>query len=173
MAFLMPSTIVVRDAWGQTEDFARGEVTRLAMHSGYSSFMPPEDIRLLSLKHYAATYSEGERERILVAARALIIVGIADLMRLDDRWRLVEPLHVRPGYQRKGIGRRLWEKCEEIAVGLLAPGIRVVSLSANVNANAFYKAMGCADVGEETLTIGSKVYPMIRFEKPLASMRSG
>jgi predicted N-acetyltransferase YhbS len=83
----------------------------------------------------------------------------------NDNWRLVEPLHVRPGHQRMGIGRMLWAKCEQIAVDRLAPGIRVVSLRANSNANAFYKAMGCVEVGEETLTIGATQYPMIRFEK--------
>jgi ribosomal protein S18 acetylase RimI-like enzyme len=137
----------------------------MAMLTAYSSFMSKEDILLLFKKQHVATYAEGQTERVLVAERAGMLVGVADLMLLNDNWRLVEPLHVRPGHQRMGIGRMLWAKCEQIAVDRLAPGIRVVSLRANSNANAFYKAMGCVEVGEETLTIGATQYPMIRFEK--------
>ena len=70
MTFVMPAPIVIRDARGRTEDNARGLVANMAMVSGYAGFMPWDDIRLLFNKQFVATYTEGRKERILVARSA-------------------------------------------------------------------------------------------------------
>lgn len=124
MAFLMPAQVVVRDARGQSEDLERGGVAHLTMFDGYASFMPQEDIKLLSIKQYKASWSDAlPIVRILVAERAGMLVGTTDLLRLEDGWLLIEPMHVRPGYQRQGIGSRLFRKCEETAGAFNAPGL--------------------------------------------------
>jgi len=107
----------------------------------YSKFMPRIDVALLSTKKYEASWSEGVKERILVAELQGLIVGVADLMRLDDGWFLIEPMHVRRGYLHQGIGTRLFERCVETATLKGAPGLRVYSLRDNENANRFYRKM--------------------------------
>jgi len=76
----MPAPIVIRDARGRTEDNGRGLVASMAMLTAYSSFMPKEDILRLFKKQHVATYAEGQTERVLVAERAGMLVGVADLM---------------------------------------------------------------------------------------------
>jgi GNAT superfamily N-acetyltransferase len=169
MGFYIPAEIVIRDARGKTEDLARGEVARLAMVSAYSSFMPIGDINLLQQEKYEASWPKGRKERLFVAERAGLLVGLTDLMLLDDDWRMVEPMHVRPGYQRLGIGKRLWSRCEDVIRERDGFGVKVWSLVANKSANAFYRDMGCEEVGDDaTMKIGEHTYPMYAFQKQLA-----
>lgn len=168
MYFYKPARIDIRDARGDTEDGARFEVARLAMVEAYSSFMPVADINLLLHGKCEPSWPKGRKERIFVADRAGLLVGITDLMLLDDAWRMVEPMHVRPGYQRQGIGGQLWTKCEEVVQRRKGAGLKVWSLVDNGNANAFYRGMGCEKVADDaTLKLGMHIYRMFVYEKQL------
>jgi GNAT superfamily N-acetyltransferase len=79
-------------------------------------------------------------------------------------------IYLMPGYERKGIGRRLFE---HVATELAASGRRgliLTALSANPN-RSFYESMGGVEAAAENLQLGSKAYPQVAFvweEVPVA-----
>jgi GNAT superfamily N-acetyltransferase len=114
---------------------------------------------------YATSWDEGDSAHFFNAYVGGDLVGVTDLQTQPDNWRLVEPMYVLPECQRQGIGRKLWEACRIAARADGAKGLRVVALKQNEMANHFYAvALGLPEAGTEALTVGSMVFPAVRYE---------
>jgi GNAT superfamily N-acetyltransferase len=110
------------------------------------------------------SWEQGKEERRFIAGLAGSIVGVADLTRLSDSWRMVEPMHVLPQFWGCGIGLMLWNKCVESARQRGAPGLRVWSLVKNKQADRFYRGRGCKPMCSGTLTLDRHIEDVTGYE---------
>lgn len=130
----------------------------------YSIYTAEEMGRYENPGELKPSWEQGTAEHFFVAYLWGEVVGMADLTRLSDSWRMVEPLHVLPRLWGCGIGTKLWDNCAASARQSGAPGLRVWSLLKNERANAFYIGRGCVPVTVGTLTLGSHTEPVTGYE---------
>jgi GNAT superfamily N-acetyltransferase len=139
------------------DDPGRRSVSQLAMDAGYvrdyAIYTAEEMVRYAKPDELKPSWEQGTVEHHLVAYLWGEVVGLADVTRLSDGWRLVEPMHVLPRLWECGIGTKLWDTCAAWARRASAPGLRVWSLDRNERANGFYRGRGCQPVGVGTLTL--------------------
>lgn len=137
------------------DDLARHRVAQLAMTAAYVEKygIYTHDEMARFEKEAIPSWPQGKEEHRFVALLNNEIVGIGDLTRLPDEWRLVEPIHVLPWLWRCGIGRMLWDRCVAVAGSKGAPGVRVWSLIKNKGASDFYVRMGCVAVSPGTIRL--------------------
>jgi GNAT superfamily N-acetyltransferase len=94
------------------------------------------------------------------------MVGAATLRPFPNeagRPALVEPMDVRVGHQRHGIGRALWDYLRWISRRRGDARIDVYALDGNAMAMGFYTKMGGQVVGAAELRLGAHVEPATRF----------
>ena len=89
--------------------------------------------------HRAAIANALGAPMVLVAEEAGAIVGVLRGGRLDGRGRTVlQSLFVDADHQRRGVGRRLVARFEQLC---LAPGVTVVKVASTLYAVPFYQAL--------------------------------
>jgi GNAT superfamily N-acetyltransferase len=141
------------------------KLERLAQEEVYLPFMGRATLDLFQSRSATPSWDEGSVALFFHAYVGTQLVGVSDLMTQRDNWRLVEPMYVLPECQRQGVGRKLWGACKDAAIRHRAKGLRVVALEQNEVATSFYSlTLGLPEVGRETLSVGSRVFPAIRYE---------
>jgi GNAT superfamily N-acetyltransferase len=144
---------------------ARLKVVEAAQQQVYLPFMGRQILDQFLGGDFAPSWNEGSVAHFFNAYVGSEVVGVTDLMTQPDNWRLVEPMYVLPECQGKGVGRKLWEACRAAAIGDGAKGLRVVALKQNDVANRFYSVtLRLPEVGAETLNVGQRIFPAIKYE---------
>ena len=99
---------------------------------------------------------------IWVALQAGAIVGMLDI-RFNNERGVLEALFVDPEIKGGGIGRRLFEKCEQRC---REEGVTVIDVDSDPEAQAFYERMGMVKTGDiPSGSIAGRFLP--RLEKSL------
>ena len=90
------------------------------------------------------------------------IAGCCALV-LNDSFAEIEHMWIRPEHMGTGVGRALFEHARDRAVALQLP---TLELSADPNAEGFYKRMGAARIGEVRADMDGKarLLPRMRIE---------
>ena len=103
-----------------------------------------------------------ESLEIWVAVKGDEIAGMLDI-RLDNSRCVLEALFIDPAIKGGGIGRKLFEKCEERC---REEGVRFIEVDSDPEAQAFYEKMGMIKTGEiPSGSIAGRFLP--RLEKQL------
>ena len=92
-----------------------------------------------------------ENGRVLVAERSGPI-GFAVVLRRDDGEAELDGIFVEPDVWRQGIGSRLLQKAERLA---LADGAKWLFVTSNLRAVGFYRACGFTALGEVKTLFGT------------------
>jgi GNAT superfamily N-acetyltransferase len=145
----------IRDIYPRDNPERKG-VTSQAMDAAYVRLYhiyTAEEMNRFEKGEIKPSWPQGKEEHFFIAMLDYHVSGVADLTRLPDGWRLVEPMHVLPRFWGCGIGKKLWDACLRTAIREGAPGIRVWSLDKNLQANAFYRKRGCKPTDKGTLTL--------------------
>lgn len=106
--------------------------------------------------------SEAEsRSHVIVAIESGMIVGLVAGTVDDDGQGEVSALYVLPGYQRRGVGRRLLSTSFETLLNAGASSVSVVVLEANAPARQFYENLGGSEVGSTEVDEDDEVLPAV------------
>jgi ribosomal protein S18 acetylase RimI-like enzyme len=89
------------------------------------------------------------RDVVLVARDLGRPVGFVAIGLDDDGAFVVEQLLVAPGYEQRGIGRRLLAAAERYAAGAEARALRIAVEERNWTARSFYRRSGFVPIGAE------------------------
>jgi GNAT superfamily N-acetyltransferase len=88
-------------------------------------------------------------------------VGFCSLIPRERETIELHDLFVEPGFIGKGYGKRLWNHAVAVARNL---GFRVMILTANPNAEAFYLSQGAVRTGEKPSTVRpDRMVPLMQF----------
>ena len=138
---------------GRQEDKeAIWRVHRRAVSETCASHYPPEVIEIWAGRLRPEKYAEAiDRYEFFVAEEGGEIVGFGELGQETGE---VQGLYVSPSVKGRGVGRRLLRKLEERA---RAHGLKSLSLTASLNAVAFYERAGFEAVEELSEAIGPGV----------------
>jgi GNAT superfamily N-acetyltransferase len=162
-----PENVRIRDAKMPAENEARERVSTEAQKQAYKDIFTSAELERFANGDAVPGWELGNLRYAFVAEIEGVIVGMADLTELRDHWMLVEPMYVRPDYQRSGIGTKLWTRCLKAAAHRKAPGVRVWALEKNQLANNFYVKQGCKPKHNGQLCVGEHCEPAIGYEFPL------
>lgn len=145
------------------------KLERLAQEEVYLPLMGRAILDLFQSNDITPSWDQGDVALFFHAYVGTQLVGVTDLLTQRDDWWLVEPMYVLPECQGQGVGKKLWGACKEMATRHGAKGLRVVALEQNEVATSFYShTLGLPEVGRETLAVGSRVFPAIRYEVAFA-----
>ncbi|NNC38099.1 MAG: GNAT family N-acetyltransferase [Acidimicrobiales bacterium] len=118
-------------------------ITNLKMRSKASNGYSPE---FMDACRDELSVSEGDFEtlEIWVAERDHAIVGMLDI-RFEDARCILEALFIDPEIKSAGIGRLMFEKCEQRC---REAGASLIEVDSDPEAQAFYEKMGMIKTGE-------------------------
>ncbi len=71
-------------------------------------------------------------------------------------------IYLRPGYERRGIGRRLFESVLSDVTSAESPGLYLTALAINP-CRAFYRRLGGAEIPAPSIRLGSGLYDQVGF----------
>jgi GNAT superfamily N-acetyltransferase len=153
---------------GSALDDAARKLSELAQEEVYLPFMGRAILDLFQSGSAMPSWDVGTIALFFHAYVGTQLVGVADLMTLPDNWWLVEPMYVLPDCQRQGVGKKLWGACKDVALRHGGHGLRVVALRQNERATNFYSlTLHLPEVGVEQLSVGSRVFPAVKYEVAL------
>ncbi len=143
--------IRIRRARMEEADILTDVSMRSKCSNGYDdAFMEScrEELAVTAARMWEGEYWVAEDDRVC---------GLVCLKALDDEAGEVHAFFIDPGYQRRGVGRQLWEKVLERAAAL---GLTRLYLDSDPAAVPFYRAMGFDVIGEAPSgSIAGRVLP--------------
>lgn len=134
------------------------EVARRTWRATYTGLIPDADIERFLERYYRLEALGRALERLgegmLVAAVDDQVVGYATCGVNREGTGELFAIYVLPEWQRRGVGRRLWQRAIEHLRSLGLPEMVVWVLAANEPARRFYEHQGAALLGTRAFTVG-------------------
>jgi GNAT superfamily N-acetyltransferase len=111
---------------------------------------------------FARAIASGQEVVVVAVEPSGSILGFGSIVPMNDELRAV---YVRSKYGRKGIGRAILQRLEELA---RKAGLKELSMDASINAESFYNANGFVSdgFGEHTMSSGARM-ACVRMRKRL------
>lgn len=166
-----PEALLIRATDTDREREARVALIRAAWHAAYSSIYTAEEIDgifdgALSMHGSWLPRRSGPAGTFVAEDAERGLAGLVSLGLLEPGIGEVAALYIRPDWQRRGLGRRLWEYGLSRLRDRGLAGVEVWTL-ARAEAQSFYRAVGCTGCGEGTVTIRDHVEPALGFSRGL------
>jgi GNAT superfamily N-acetyltransferase len=138
--------------------------------SGHRHLFSSEEIAEVMAAHddsiFTTSWTVPKTGMTFLAFDGATLAGAVELRPFPNelgRPALVEPMGVRPGHQRHGVGRALWDHLRWYSRKRGDCQIDVYALDRNPMAMSFYKKMGGQIVGPAELRLGEHVEPASHF----------
>lgn len=122
----------------------------------------PEQLEAWASRHHDANAwrKQMRRRKPAVAIIEQVIVGYADVQRTG----LIDHFFVHPGWQRRGVGRRLMAEIERQATAL---DLRSLHSNVSITARPFFEAHGFTIAHSQEVEIGKVVLKNYRMNRTL------
>lgn len=149
------------------------EVARRTWRATYTGHVPDADIERFLERHYSLEALGRALERLgegmLVAVVNDQVIGYATCGVNRGNSGELFAIYVLPEWQRKGVGRRLWQRAIEHLRSLGAPEMIVWVLAANEPARRFYERQGATLLGVRAFPVGQSQIEEVSYVVRFAS----
>ncbi len=148
------------------------EVARRTWRATYTGLIPNADIERFLERHYSLEALGRALERLgegmLVAAVDDQVVGYATCGVSRENSGELFAIYVLPEWQRRGVGRRLWQRAIKHLRSLGLPEMVVWVLANNEPARRFYERQGATLLGNRAFPVSETPIEEVGYVVPLA-----
>ncbi len=148
------------------------EVARRTWRATYTGLIPNADIERFLERHYSLEALGRALERLgegmLVAAVDDQVVGYATCGVNRENSGELFAIYVLPEWQRRGVGRRLWQRAIKHLRSLGLPEMVVWVLANNEPARRFYERQGATLLGNRAFPVSETPIEEVGYVVPLA-----